>query len=107
LFDEQDNDEYLEEAKDLIIKADKASASYLQRRLRIGYARAARLLVLLEVQGIIGPADGSKPREVLVKNKEELEYTDSNKLEQMHEQLTAEESEYEEDDDEDEDENEE
>lgn len=48
-----------------MIKAGKASASYLQRRLRIGYARAARLLDLLEEQGIIGPGDGAKPREVL------------------------------------------
>lgn len=61
-----DEDELLEEAKDVIIRAGKASASLLQRRLRVGYARAARLLDLMEQQGIIGPADGAKPREILI-----------------------------------------
>ena len=61
-----DDDELLDEAKDTVIRAGKASASYLQRRLKIGYARAARLLDLLEERGIIGPGDGAKPREVLV-----------------------------------------
>ena len=50
----------------MVIKAGKASASYLQRRLRVGYARAARLIDLLEDAGIVGPADGSRPREILV-----------------------------------------
>lgn len=62
----EDGDELLEEAKDIILKAGKASASLLQRRLRVGYARAARLLDLLENQGLIGPGDGAKPREVLI-----------------------------------------
>jgi S-DNA-T family DNA segregation ATPase FtsK/SpoIIIE len=53
-----------ESAKDEVEKAGKASASLLQRRLRIGYSRAARMLDILEDKGIIGPADGSKPREV-------------------------------------------
>jgi S-DNA-T family DNA segregation ATPase FtsK/SpoIIIE len=48
-----------------VIKAGKASTSYIQRRLRVGYSRAARLMDLLEEKGVIGPADGSKPREVL------------------------------------------
>ncbi|MFA5872261.1 MAG: DNA translocase FtsK 4TM domain-containing protein [Parcubacteria group bacterium] len=61
-----DGDDFYEEAKDTVIKAGKASASLLQRRLRVGYARAARLLDLLEADGTIGPADGSKPREILV-----------------------------------------
>jgi S-DNA-T family DNA segregation ATPase FtsK/SpoIIIE len=66
------DDPLLEEAKQLIIQTGKASASYLQRRFRIGYARAASLLDALEQQGIIGPADGAKPREVLInKNREE------------------------------------
>ena len=60
------DDPLLEEAKDLVVRTGKASASYLQRRFRIGYARAASLLDMLEQKGIIGPADGSKPREVLV-----------------------------------------
>ncbi len=54
------------EARGVVIQAKKASASLLQRRLRIGYARAARLLDLLEEKGIVGPADGAKPREVLI-----------------------------------------
>lgn len=62
---EVDEDPLYQEAKDLVLRAGKASASYLQRRLRVGYARAARLLDLMETNGIIGPADGAKPREVL------------------------------------------
>jgi hypothetical protein len=61
-----DDDELFEEAKELIINSGKASASYLQRRLSVGYARAARLLDLLEESGIIGPSNGAKPREILV-----------------------------------------
>jgi S-DNA-T family DNA segregation ATPase FtsK/SpoIIIE len=64
---EGSDDELLEEAKVVIIRAQKASASLLQRRLRVGYARAARLLDLLEEQGVIGPGDGAKPRDVLVR----------------------------------------
>ena len=48
----------------MILQAKKASASLLQRRLSIGYARAARLLDILEEKGYIGPGDGAKPREV-------------------------------------------
>jgi len=59
------DDELLDEAKEVILEARKASASLLQRRLRIGYARAARILDILEEQGFIGPADGARPREVL------------------------------------------
>ena len=64
--DEEEGDELYEEARDIVINAGKASTSYLQRRLRIGYSRAARLIDLLEDRGIIGPADGAKPREILV-----------------------------------------
>ncbi len=60
------DDDMYDDAKQTVIQAGKASASLLQRRLRIGYARAARLLDLLEDQGVIGPADGAKPRDVLV-----------------------------------------
>jgi len=63
---DQEGDELYEEAKDTVIKSGKASASLLQRRLRVGYARAARLLDILEANGVIGQADGSKPREILV-----------------------------------------
>ncbi len=65
-----DDDELLSEAKELIINSGKASASYLQRRLSIGYARAARLLDLLEEAGIIGPSNGAKPREILISQQE-------------------------------------
>ena len=57
-------DPLYEEAKRLVIEAKKASASFLQRRLRIGYARAARLIDMMEDRGVVGPADGAKPREV-------------------------------------------
>ncbi|MBI4023302.1 DNA translocase FtsK 4TM domain-containing protein [Candidatus Berkelbacteria bacterium] len=60
------SDELFDEARTVVVQAGKASASLLQRRLRIGYARAARLLDILEEHGIIGPADGAKPRDVLV-----------------------------------------
>ena len=59
-----DEDELLEQAKEVVVQAKKASASLLQRRLRVGYARAARLLDIMEDKGIVGPADGAKPREV-------------------------------------------
>lgn len=65
-----DGDDLLGEARAVVVRAGKASASLLQRRLRVGYARAARLLDLLEEQGIIGPGDGAKPREVLVSRSE-------------------------------------
>jgi DNA segregation ATPase FtsK/SpoIIIE-like protein len=58
------DDELYEEAKMAVIEAGKASTSYLQRKLRIGYSRSARLMDMLEENGVIGPADGSKPREV-------------------------------------------
>lgn len=61
-------DALFEDALRLICQHDKASASLLQRRLSIGYARAARILDQLEAAGIIGPGEGSKPRDVLVKN---------------------------------------
>ena len=62
---ESDSDDpLLEEAKAEVVRAGKASASLLQHRLRVGYARAARLLDILEEKGIIGPGEGAKPREV-------------------------------------------
>ncbi len=60
-----DDDDLYEEAKAEVLKAGKASTSYIQRRLRVGYARAARLVDLLEQRGVIGPGDGAKPREVI------------------------------------------
>lgn len=65
------NDDLFIEAMKLICQHDKASASLLQRRLSVGYARAARIIDQLEASGIIGPGDGAKPRDVLVKNPDE------------------------------------
>ncbi len=62
---ENDTDTLLPDAKEEILRAGKASASLLQRRLKVGYARAARMLDLLEQEGFIGPADGAKPRDIL------------------------------------------
>ncbi len=67
LFDgylEEDGDELYDEAVRVVSEAKKASASLLQRRLKVGYARAARLLDLMEAKGVIGPGDGAKPRDV-------------------------------------------
>ncbi len=60
------------DAADAVIQANKASASLLQRRLKVGYARAARLMDMLEEQGVVGPPDGAKPREVLISSVDEL-----------------------------------
>ena len=59
-------DELYQDAKETVVMAGKASASLLQRRLRVGYARAARLLDMLEQEGVIGPPDGAKPRDVMI-----------------------------------------
>lgn len=67
----QEEDEMLPQAIDFVKKAGKASASLLQRRLGVGYARAARLLDIMEEKGMIGPADGAKPREVFIVNDED------------------------------------
>jgi S-DNA-T family DNA segregation ATPase FtsK/SpoIIIE len=61
-----DEDELFQEAQEIIVRAGKASTSMLQRRLSIGYGRAAKILDMLEEAGIIGPSNGSKPREVMI-----------------------------------------
>jgi S-DNA-T family DNA segregation ATPase FtsK/SpoIIIE len=63
---EAQQDEMLEEAIELVVETGRASTTYLQRRLGIGYPRASRLMDQLEEEGIVGPADGSRPRDVLV-----------------------------------------
>lgn len=63
-YDGGDGDLY-EMAKKIVFERHSASASYLQRRLKIGYNRAARIVEMMEEDGIVGPANGSKPREVL------------------------------------------
>jgi S-DNA-T family DNA segregation ATPase FtsK/SpoIIIE len=62
---EDGNDELYEDGVRLVLEFGKASTSLLQRRLRIGYGRAAHLIDMMERDGIVGPADGSKPREIL------------------------------------------
>lgn len=68
-----DQDPLFEDAKKIIIESGKASASLLQRRMKVGYARAARLLDELEEAGIVGPADGAKPRELFTEHLRESE----------------------------------
>ncbi len=68
---EDDDDPLYEEAKKLVIENKKASASFLQRRMRVGYARAARLIDMMEDRGVVGPGDGAKPREIYALPQEE------------------------------------
>ena len=67
-----DSDDLLPEAIDLVVRSGQASVSMLQRRFRIGYNRAARIVDMMEARGIVGPQDGSRPRQVLM-SEEELE----------------------------------
>ncbi len=62
---DSDDDELYEEARETVMQAGRASTSFLQRKLRVGYARAARLMDMLEERGVIGPGSGAKPREVI------------------------------------------
>ena len=66
------DDELFDDAAEAVIRAGKASTSMLQRRLRVGYARAARLIDLLEEQGVVGPPDGARPRDVLVSSLDQV-----------------------------------
>ena len=68
---EEYDDPLYNEIVEFVITQQKASASLLQRRFKLGYNRAARIIDLLEERGIIGPQNGSKPREVLVKLEDE------------------------------------
>lgn len=65
---EKDFDERYDEAVAIVTEAGQASISMVQRRLRVGYNRAARMIETMEKEGIVGPADGAKPREVIVRN---------------------------------------
>lgn len=66
------DDPLYEQAKKIVLESRQASASFLQRRLRIGYARAARIIDIMEDRGVVGPKDGAKPREILVSGAESL-----------------------------------
>ena len=68
---EEEDDDLYEEARETVVQSGKASTTYLQRKLRVGYARAARLMDMLEERGVIGPGEGAKPREVLVRSTDE------------------------------------
>ena len=68
-----DRDEYFEDAARLIVRHQQGSVSLLQRRLKVGYSRAARLVDELEAAGVVGPFDGSKAREVLIQSEADLE----------------------------------
>lgn len=71
-FDGHGDDDMYKDAVRVVVESGKASTSLLQRRLRVGYARAARIIEEMEEQGIIGPADGSRPREVLITSLDDL-----------------------------------
>lgn len=65
--DAEDYDEKYDEAVAIVVETGQASLSMMQRRLRVGYNRAARIIEIMEREGIVGPADGSRPREVLIR----------------------------------------
>jgi S-DNA-T family DNA segregation ATPase FtsK/SpoIIIE len=71
-FDGGGDDDMYKDALRVVVESGKASTSLLQRRLRVGYARAARIIEQMEEQGVIGPADGARPREVLITNLDDL-----------------------------------
>ena len=65
--EEGTDDELYEQARQIVISSEKASTSWLQRKLGIGYSRSAKLMDTLEEEGVVGPANGSLPREILLK----------------------------------------
>jgi len=65
--DSEDSDELMQEAVELVKRSGHASASFLQRQLKVGYNRAARMIETMETRGIVGPQDGARPREVLIR----------------------------------------
>ena len=83
-LEDDDGDELYEQAKEEVLKAGKASTSYLQRKLRVGYSRAARLIDLLEQKGVIGPGDGAKAREVIGSGEVVEKSEEEEKVDEMH-----------------------
>ena len=71
-FDREGGDDMFRDAVQVVLQSRKASTSLLQRKLRVGYARAARIIEEMEEQGIIGPADGARPRDVLISSIDDL-----------------------------------
>lgn len=82
---DDDSDELLQEAIETVVHAEQASVSMLQRRFRIGYNRAARLMDMMENRGIVGPSDGSRPRKVLITEEEFLNLGKDPEEEEMKE----------------------
>jgi len=72
-FDSSQRDDFFDEAAKLIVTSQQGSTSLIQRKLQLGYNRAGRLMDQLEAAGIVGPARGSKPREVLMKDFSQLD----------------------------------
>lgn len=72
-FDHEGGDDMFRDAVQVVLQNHKASTSLLQRKLRVGYSRAARIMEEMEEQGIIGPADGARPREVLISSMSDLD----------------------------------
>ncbi len=72
-FDHEGGDDMFRDAVQVVLQNHKASTSLLQRKLRVGYSRAARIIEEMEEQGIIGPADGARPREVLISSMSDLD----------------------------------
>jgi S-DNA-T family DNA segregation ATPase FtsK/SpoIIIE len=72
-FDGGGDDDMYKDAVRVVVESGKASSSLLQRRLRVGYARAARLIETMEEQGVVGPADGARPRDVLISSLDDIQ----------------------------------
>jgi S-DNA-T family DNA segregation ATPase FtsK/SpoIIIE len=73
VIDPSDRDPLFEEAARLIVRHQQGSVSLIQRRLKVGYARAGRIVDELEAAGVVGPFDGSKARQVLIESESDLE----------------------------------
>jgi len=68
--DEDEGDELYRQAVDMVVQTQQASISMIQRRLRVGFNRAARMIERMEREGVVSPMDGTRPREVLVSREE-------------------------------------